>query len=804
MGLDSRYIPAFNLQKEIIDKNTGFSLAGGKVYFYKDTARTTLKKIYQISGTPPNYTYIELPNPITLNSIGTFQNTTGDDVIVYYYPYDADGKIELYYIEVESATADPQFTREGQPNISAEAETVDDVKNYIPNGQFLDHAVSSIAVNSEYTTIARGGWQFARSPTSTATDQIAFLYEPTWTEIPTSNPRFFLRIQCTSPHVGDTFKELRIVFDDVNKFSSDNQKYTFQFEAKSNSGSPVNIQAKLQKNFGTGGSPETFRTLESFTVSPGSWNIFATSFVFESNSGKNISDDNDDFMSLIINLPPESIFNISFSNFILTEGEVTIPNFPITTNQQTIYQSEFTKDFLDRTGNNLYLPIIQTREGLSFDHSIVGSIVAFSDRVESLHPNYLICNGQRVTTASFNSVGIPYSRLFYEIFHPYIKVPIWGTGSGYFTAFQESGHTQIILTNNNVGVATATADGATPTGFTFETVHSGVASGYEIKSYTYQGIGFYIVTDNFATENGNTSSPQGPFYYTPLTIGIVAPPPPGFGRDFEEFATNDTPLVDKLTAVAGSSITAGDYGVFIVDPGAAPTYASGPTHFGYWWYKKDGSGTDPALGLKYNIQINIRSTDSQHEIAEKTRMALNGWQVTRIVTTAASSITAGSYFTANSPSEGFYVWYKKDGAGTDPALSGKVGIEVSILGTDTAAVVADKTKTAINSRFYAVPDLRGQFLRGSAQGDHSVHDPDRLNRFSLVAGIYGDQSSSLEFSKNKTHLHRVYDNNPGGGFPNAVPAVQAYTLNFYLKMLEGDRGLETRPTNVGVYYFIHL
>jgi hypothetical protein len=802
MSLDTRYIPAFNLQKEIIDKNSGFSLAGGKVYFYKDTARTTLKKIYQISGTPPDYTYVELPNPITLSSVGTFQNATGDDVVVYYYPYDSEGKIELYFVKVESATAEEQFTREGQPNIADELETVADVTNYIPNGQFLDHADGVIDITEPYTQIARGNWFFQRSIGSLATDRVSFILNNEYTENPTTSPRYLLQIECINPHVGDTTKDLHLHFYDVNKFASASQKYTYYFEAKSESGATIPVTLNRVKVFGSGGSPEQISQIASFEVEPGSFQKFQTTFTFGTNEGKIISENGDDDVILALLFPPDATFKIRLANFVLTQGEILIPNFPAITNQQMIYRSEFIElDFLDKTGNNLYLPIIQTKNGLTFDHSVVGQVSAFPDN--TARPGFLECVGSyHFKTGVQPSSGIPYSRLAAYLWDGVRRIYVYGSGQDDMSVFNTNNN-QLIISNNNVGVVTATSDGTIPTGFTFETVHSGVSSGYEIKAYTHKGEGFYIITDNFGVVQGTTSSPQGPYFYTPIsTIPGAVTPPPGFGRNFEEFATSDTPLIDQLTAVAGSSITAGDYGIFVVDPGAAPLYGTSPTRFGYWWYKVDGSGTDPALGLKYNIPINVRSTDSQHEIAEKTRMALNGWQVSRIVTTAASAITAGSYFNIYTTSTAFYVWYEKDGSGTDPAIGGKTGIKVSILNTDTAIQVAEKTQIAINERQFAVPDFRGQFLRGVS--GTSSNDPDKLNRFSLVPGIFGNRGATMEISKNKTHLHRVWENNPGGGTPTATAKIEAYVTNQYLNMLGGDRALESRPPNTTVYYFIHL
>src|SRR3972149_10425988 len=103
MGLDLRYIPATYFQLNFIDKTTAMPLAGGKVYFWKDQARNVAKDIFQLSGSPPNYTYTALPNPCTLNANGTFQDNSGNDIVPYFFPLDVNGSTELYFIEVYSA-----------------------------------------------------------------------------------------------------------------------------------------------------------------------------------------------------------------------------------------------------------------------------------------------------------------------------------------------------------------------------------------------------------------------------------------------------------------------------------------------------------------------------------------------------------------------------------------------------------------------------------------------------------------------------------------------------------------------------
>jgi len=74
---------------------------------------------------------------------------------------------------------------------------------------------------------------------------------------------------------------------------------------------------------------------------------------------------------------------------------------------------------------------------------------------------------------------------------------------------------------------------------------------------------------------------------------------------------------------------------------------------------------------------------------------IKGVESTEVVTDAASTLSGGDYFTISSPTTDYYVWYDIDDGSADPNITGRTGIEVDILGTDTAAQVATKTAAAI-------------------------------------------------------------------------------------------------------------
>lgn len=117
-GPNSQYYTGSELEDYFVSRANGLPLTFGKVYFMQDGARTTPKSVFQIvqgAGTPPNYTYSALPNPMTLSATGTFVDASGNNIAVYYYPFDDMGNQQLYYVKVYDQYGNLQFTREAWP-----------------------------------------------------------------------------------------------------------------------------------------------------------------------------------------------------------------------------------------------------------------------------------------------------------------------------------------------------------------------------------------------------------------------------------------------------------------------------------------------------------------------------------------------------------------------------------------------------------------------------------------------------------------------------------------------------------------
>lgn len=823
MALDLRYQPAPNLQEQLVDKDTGLPLTGGIVTFYSDINRTILKPIFEITGSPPNYTYAPLPNPLTLSGVGTFQDSSGNDVIPYFFPYAADGAtIELYYITVVSSTGVPQFTREGFPNVGAGESIAENIINYIPNGQFLAHdnipaTDTTIAgeITEPITTVAQGGWTFERPSLSTATDIVTFTPFNSFVDTPSGNPLYAINIENQVPSSGDAFKDLKITFNNVNQFASDagSQEYTFGFWAQSLTGSTVNVQLIQINYFGPDGSPQpnqeipltTFTIEPAYTLAP-----YQFPFSFGDNLTSVIDPNGGDYVQLAIRLPVNTVFNVQLTSFILTVDNVVISEFPIQTEADTLARS-LVAPVPDPNGNDLYLNLRLTPSGLEYDHSEVGNV--YPTMYETAGLGQVVADGSKFLVSGYSPEGIPYSRLWNKcIWMPTYSLPKFGTGLDYMTAYiaDFSPANYLRISTNQGGTVVATSDGTNPTGFTFNTVatSSTVTGGYYLtagKNHSTYPSTTGLVTGNF---QGNVTDPGvgtlTGFVVTPFrnTVSQI------IAQYFEFFTDSVTPAT-----IAGKYWTFSSYN--------APQTSSGVlTHY-YMWFTVDGTGTDPAPSSMTGIKVNILSTYTTTELASVIVETLKGLQISSIKTVAGSSIVSGSYFLISSTSVNYVVWYRVNGVGTAPVVPSRINIMVDILSTDTDVQVATKTQTILNSQYFAVPDGRGLFLRGWTNGTNiSLYDVSgRFNPYFTGIGQglgNNDAIGSVQEYELYSHTHVGGITNPNAfivqaaGTPigtlntgNELGTVNIGSPNSTVTVAVTG-GYEVRPANMYFNYLIKI
>jgi hypothetical protein len=496
--LDPAYISSTPLQWYFVDKDTGAPLAGGVVTFYEQDNQTVLKPIFELSDSAPNG-FIELPNPIFLTSVGTFSDDNRNDIIPYFYPFDANGNPQLYFVTVYSSGGVLQFTREDWPPNMVEGgnepSTQNNLLNYAANGQFLLHnnhpimqTITTIGTDT-VSFIAQGGWTFEKDSTSTSTDTVSFIREISASTNPNvdANPRYFFQIATNGTDTNYTRKDLCLNYPDVNKFAGDptldSSNYTFSFQGFVSSGGVISVEIILRKIFGDGGSADSEVLLGTIALNT-SEDIYNISFTFGENSGDNVGATDSDYLQLCIRFP-NSAQTVQLTDFVLTPGVTPVAAFPQTPNFEFIRDS--TIGYLptpEGDGSDLELPVLITDQGSNYDFSRVGQVIqAFYTPAYAANFPLLLCDGSVYISSNYSDLGVPYTRLANMLIanSAIPNTPMFGTGPNYVLTTQST-NTFTVVTQGGSGSATAGTSGFTlvssPPSFQFTIVTAPAASTY--------------------------------------------------------------------------------------------------------------------------------------------------------------------------------------------------------------------------------------------------------------------------------------------------------------------------------------
>jgi hypothetical protein len=147
------YYSMESLQQVLWDKDGLGPLAGGVVSFFSDPSFSVLKDVFQESNYPNNPTFVNIGSVLTLSSIGSFVDGSGNNFIPTLYPWSiptgqagAPGVFQPYFITVYSSDGILQFTVDGWPQNSEsqnpETEGISKTQNLIINPQFAEISFS--------------------------------------------------------------------------------------------------------------------------------------------------------------------------------------------------------------------------------------------------------------------------------------------------------------------------------------------------------------------------------------------------------------------------------------------------------------------------------------------------------------------------------------------------------------------------------------------------------------------------------------------------------------------------------------
>lgn len=336
------------LQDYLVDKDTGGPLANGVITLYQDNSRTTLKNWYYQSGSPGAYTYITLPNPLTLSSAGTIQDDNGNDTIPFYYPYDEDNNVtsQPYYITVTNSNGESQFVRQNFPFINADnspENAQQTLRNYIVNNGFWrnsgDVDVSSFLLytlapsNHEGITSTNNvdnssapDIVFLKNKTG-ATDAISFFNLAGIGGVTFSNdvtPEYGLQALCSGATTGETQKCVQWPIN-VHVNSLSGVQATVSFWAQNLSGSNT-LTVSIYQFLGTGVTSPSASVVQTFNLT-NSWQQYITEpFAFPTSDTAVLGAGGDDALFIQFGFPKNTTFQTNLAKPSLYLGNVIPTN----------------------------------------------------------------------------------------------------------------------------------------------------------------------------------------------------------------------------------------------------------------------------------------------------------------------------------------------------------------------------------------------------------------------------------------------------------------------------------------------
>lgn len=340
-------IAAPMLQDYLVDKTTGLPLANGKIFLYQDNSRTTFKNWYYQSGSPGSYTYLTLPNPLTLSAVGTIVDVNGVDTIPFYYPYSEVDNVtpQPYFIQVFDSNGQLQFTRQNfpfNPDMTPDSTDVSTLRSLVANSGFWRNAgtlnaatitpnaslgvVGAVVAPSQHDGFSMPDMQFIKDVNG-AQDTITFF---NFVNGPASfpdqiipnniTPECYMNLNCSVAGT-ETVKYLQIPIQLHVTSLSGVENCTITLGAQ-NVGSNTNnkITVSIYQFLGTGvTSPEPI-ILDTFTLN-NTWNKYSVTFTLPSAQDLTLGNGYDDAFYMQIGYPVgvTSNINIAWPAFYLSD-----------------------------------------------------------------------------------------------------------------------------------------------------------------------------------------------------------------------------------------------------------------------------------------------------------------------------------------------------------------------------------------------------------------------------------------------------------------------------------------------------
>lgn len=412
-------IAAPMLQDYFVDNANGEAMSAGVITCYQDNSRTTLKNWYYQSGSPGNYTYIALPNPMTLSAVGTIVDVNGNDTIPFFYPYSENDQnvIQTYYITAVNSNGQVQWSRQNFPFLpggGAAFNAVPTLRNIIANNVFY-HNIGTQNLTSVTNTIIApsqhdgfmaanlNDWRFIKNITG-GPDTITFMpflpgNSPLMGDI---TPEYYINLQCTGVQTGETQKIIRVPIS-LHIKTLESVMATITLQAQ-NLGTNNEITIGITQYLGSNSSPTYVTVFEETIPVSSDWTKYPIPIIFPSAESLSVSNTGDDALFLDIQFPLSQTFNLNIAKpSIYLSNVVPTNDFETYDQIDTIISDPRTGDV--RVSLNNFAPFgwVPMNDG-TIGNSSSGSTTRAN--IDTWNLFYLIWNSVGATNAPmFNSSG---------------------------------------------------------------------------------------------------------------------------------------------------------------------------------------------------------------------------------------------------------------------------------------------------------------------------------------------------------------------------------------------------------------
>ena len=331
--ITSLLIASPGFQEALVAKD-GTPLANGVITFYEDTNRTVLKNVYYETGSPGSYTFVALPNPLVLSAAGTVVDPSGNDTLIFFYPYDetsisSSPPVQKYYVTVVDQFGVTQFDRQDFPyDLSTNSGggggviTSPTFENVVVNNEFWRNIGPTGSVNPFITTVGTISNGITLAPSqhdgfsfpdieyvvigSGDTETISFqtFAAGGQTLVGDVTPEYYLDFKCTNSTGGETSKIIQIPLSLHLKTLGGLPNCVVTLQGLSVSGDPL-IHVAILPYYGTGGSSPAPAVVDTITLT-NSWTKYISPTFTMPNSSASISTTGDDAFYLQIQLPTDA------------------------------------------------------------------------------------------------------------------------------------------------------------------------------------------------------------------------------------------------------------------------------------------------------------------------------------------------------------------------------------------------------------------------------------------------------------------------------------------------------------------